>query len=144
MIMERIAFSLIAILLIFVAILFVTPQEQQSAETQTVKIQRHTIELNQVENVRITPEGILRFSRRDGNHLRKMHYFINLKAGNVTLIEDEEFARDRIQMSDTIHGGLQITLASSLNLNPEYRQAPQDDLVHNLSALFSEVSAQSP
>jgi len=144
MMMDRIAFTLIAVLLIFMALLFVTPQEQQSAELLTVKIQRHTIELQQVENVRITREGTLRFTSSYGNHLQKKHYFINLKAGNVTLVEDDEFAPGRIQLTDTIHGGLQITLASSLGLDFDYLETPREDLVHNLSELFSEVSAHSP
>ncbi|QDT29482.1 hypothetical protein [Gimesia panareensis] len=148
--MDRIAFSLLAILLILIAILFVVPQDkvtsqrQKSADPQTVKIQRHTIELERVENVRITPEGILRFSGDDGgNHLRRMHYFINLNTANVTLVEDDEFAKDRIQMSDTIIGGLQITLASSHELDLEGYTASDNALSHNLSASFIETSAES-
>ncbi|KAA0134175.1 hypothetical protein FYZ48_21535 [Gimesia chilikensis] len=141
--MDRIALSLIAVLLIGFAVLLVTPQDQKSTSTQTVKLQRHTIELERVENVRVTPNGTLRFSHNNGNHLQQTQYFINLYAGNVTVIQDAEFARDRIQLTDTLVGGLQITLSRSHTLELDYLEAPYEAPVHNFSELFSEVSAHS-
>ncbi len=142
--MDRIALSLLAVLLIGFAVLLVTPQDQKSASTQTVKLQRHTIELERVENVRITPNGTLRFSHNNGNHLQQTQHFINLYAGNVTVVQDAEFARDRIQLTNTLVGGLQITLSRSHALELDYLEAPYEDPVQNFSELFSEVSAHSP
>ncbi len=142
--MDRIALSLIAVLLIGFAVLLVTPQDQKSTSTQTVKLQRHTIELERVENVRVTPNGTLRFSHNNGNHLQQTQYFINLYAGNVTVVQDAEFARDRIQLTDTLVGGLQITLSRSHALELDYLETPYEAPVHNFSELFSEVSAHSP
>ena len=142
--MDRIALSLIAVLLIGFAVLLVTPQDQKSASTQTVKLQRHTIELDRVENVRVTPNGTLRFSHNNGNHLQQNQYFINLYAGNVTVVQDAEFARDRIQLTDTLVGGLQITLSRSHALELDYLETSYEAPVQNFSKLFSEVSAHSP
>ncbi len=141
--MDRIALSLIAVLLIGFAVLLVTPQDQKSASTQTVKLQRHTIELERVENVRITPNGTLRFSHNNGNHLQQTQYFINLYAGNVTVVQDAEFARDRIQLTDTLVGGLQITLSRSHALDLEEYTASEDDLVHTISKSVIETSAEN-
>ena len=141
--MDRIAFGLTAILLIGFAFLLVTPQDQKSASTQTVKIQRHTIELDRVENVRITPNGTLRFSHDNGNHLQRIQYFINLYAGNVTVVQDAEFARDRIQLTDTLVGGLQITLSRSHALDLEQYTVSEDDLAHTISKSVIETSAES-
>lgn len=141
--MDRIALSLIAVLLIGFAVLLVTPQDQKSASTQTVKLQRHTIELERVENVRITPNGTLRFSHNNGNHLQQTQHFINLYAGNVTVVQDAEFARDRIQLTDTLVGGLQITLSRSHALDLEQYTVSEDDLAHTISKSVIETSAES-
>ncbi|MEQ9065989.1 MAG: hypothetical protein RLO18_04660 [Gimesia chilikensis] len=135
--------SLIAVLLIGFAVLLVTPQDQKSASTQTVKLQRHTIELERVENVRVTPNGTLRFSHNNGNHLQQTQYFINLYAGNVTVVQDAEFARDRIQLTDTLVGGLQITLSRSHALDLEEYTASEDDLAHTISTSVIETSVES-
>lgn len=104
--MDRIALSLIAVLLIGFAVLLVTPQDQKSASTQT-------------------------------------QYFINLYAGNVTVVQDAEFARDRIQLTDTLVGGLQITLSRSHALELEQYTVSEDDLAHTISTSVIETSVDN-
>ncbi|WP_417390490.1 hypothetical protein [Gimesia sp.] len=117
--MEKVALSAVVFLVILIAILFLVPDERsaENREAQSVVIQRQASELLDIENLEVTSDGILQFTRRDETGLRTFHHFINVKSGNIVIIEDEEFEPQRIMMSDTVNGGLEITVAKSLNLN---------------------------
>lgn len=117
--MEKVALCAIIFLVILIAILFIVPNEQMEGHqrSQVIEIQRHSSDLINVQDILVTPEGLLCITYADETGLRTFHHFVNLKASNVTLVEDEEFEPEKILISDTFHGGLEITVAKSLNLN---------------------------
>jgi hypothetical protein len=117
--MEKVTLSAIIFLVILIAILFIAPEDEQGVGPQgsSVEIKRHASDLLNVHDVKITPEGVLQMSYLDDTGFLTSHHFINLKSGNVILVEDEEFTPERVMLTDTLHGGLKVTVAKSLNLN---------------------------
>ncbi|QDV19505.1 hypothetical protein Pan153_41710 [Gimesia panareensis] len=117
--MEKVTLSAIIFLVILIAILFITPDDAQrdGQQGQGIEMMRHASDLMNVHDVKITPEGVLQMSYVDETGYLTSHHFINLKSGNVILVEDEEFAPERVMLTDTLHGGLKVTVAKSLNLN---------------------------
>ncbi|QDT23665.1 hypothetical protein [Gimesia chilikensis] len=117
--MEKVTLSATIFLVILVAILLVAPNDRQ-LENQPVKLfelQMYSTELENVHNLRITSDAVLEITYEDEAGHGVVHQFINLKAGNVVLVEDEEFDPEKVLISDARHGGLRVTISKSLNLN---------------------------
>ena len=102
------------------------PLPQSSQPKPTPASARRPPELLNVRKVELLPEGLLRITYVESMGLRTFHHFINVKSGNMILIEDENIRPEQVLLSQTRQGGLEITVSHTWNLDLSQFEHPTD------------------
>ncbi len=78
---------------------------------------RRSPEMLKVRQIILLPDGILHITCFKEMGMQTCHHFINIRAGNIVLVEDDNMRPELVLLSQTPQGGLEITVSRSWNLN---------------------------
>lgn len=128
--MGKIFLMAIILLSTQISILLMIPEEHLQTREPELPIasRRKPPESLTVRQVELSPDGILRITYVKEMGMQTFHHFINVRSGNVILVEDDDLRPKLVLIAETLQGGLEITVSRSWNLDlDQFKQATGPD-----------------